>query len=138
MSSGFQNKKQSRKECPDCGKTVTQLKVHKESVHEGKKPYKCSFCKGRFSQNSHLKTHIQGVHEKKKSKKCLFCDAGFQSNGHLFCLLYMAVVSCQSDSYVSEMCKVLLFLYYCCIGRINTTKKRRKFGNCLVSMELIP
>ena len=54
------------------------LKNHMLSVHEGKNPYKCPYCKGRFSRKDNLsgftrkdnlKKHIESFHEGKKSKK---------------------------------------------------------------------
>ena len=54
------------------------LKNHILSVHEGKNPYKCPYCNGRFSRKDNiigftrkdnLKKHIESFHEGKKSKK---------------------------------------------------------------------
>ena len=54
------------------------LKNHMLSVHEGKNPYKCPYCKGCFSRKDNLsgftrkdnlKKHIESFHEDKKSKK---------------------------------------------------------------------
>ena len=46
------------------------MKIHNESVHEGKKPHKCSTC----SRNSDLKKHTESVHDGKKSHWCSICD----------------------------------------------------------------
>ena len=48
------------------------------SVHEGKNPYKCPYCNGRFTRKDNiigftrkdnLKKHIESFHKGKKSKK---------------------------------------------------------------------
>ena len=36
------------------------------SVHEGKKPYKCSICDARFARKTNLSGHIASIHEGKK------------------------------------------------------------------------
>ena len=54
------------------------LKNHILSVHEGKNPYKCPYCNGRFTRKDNiigftrkdnLKKHIESFHKGKKSKK---------------------------------------------------------------------
>jgi uncharacterized UBP type Zn finger protein len=47
------------------------LKVHIESVDEGKKPFKCYLCDSAFSFRDSLNMHIASVHEKKKPLKRL-------------------------------------------------------------------
>ena len=50
-----------RLQCDACNsffKTKTNLKIHIESVHEGKKPFKCNICEINFCTEEHLKyTH---------------------------------------------------------------------------------
>ena len=56
---------------------------HIESVHEGKKPFKCNECDAAFSVKRSLKMHIESVHEGKKPFACKFCDASFGQKGNL-------------------------------------------------------
>ena len=53
------------------------LKKHINSVHNGKKPYKCTICEHNCSTNTQLNVHISAVHEGNKPHKCLNCDASF-------------------------------------------------------------
>ena len=52
---------------------------HFKSVHEGKKPFKCTICDTCFSLKTNLSKHIKSVHEKRKPFKCNICDADFAS-----------------------------------------------------------
>ena len=49
------------------------LKMHKLSVHDGKKPFKCEVCDYSCSQKGHLNRHIASVHEGMKPFKCEKC-----------------------------------------------------------------
>ena len=72
--------------CSLCDNSFSQksnLKMHIDSVHEGKKPYKCSLCGNSFSRKEHLKIHIDSVHEGKKPYKCSFCEKSFSHKGSL-------------------------------------------------------
>ena len=42
------------------------LKGHIESVHEGKKLFKCKICDSSFTQKRYMNRHIESVHEGKK------------------------------------------------------------------------
>ena len=53
------------------------------SVHEGKKPHKCSICDYSFGKKGKLKRHIQSVHEKNKPHKCSICDYTASHIGNL-------------------------------------------------------
>ena len=44
------------------------------SVHEGKKPFKCSICATRFSRKTHLNAHLEQL-KRIESFKCNICDA---------------------------------------------------------------
>ena len=59
------------------------LKRHMQSVHEKKKPHKCSICDYSCSQKGDLKKHIESVHEEKKSHKCSICDYTCSRKGQL-------------------------------------------------------
>ena len=56
-----------------CNKRVSSkyLRTHIASVHEGKKPFKCSRCNYGFASNGDLNRHISAVHEGKKPYKCI-------------------------------------------------------------------
>ena len=41
------------------------LNRHIESVHEGKKSFKCNVCDTAFSEKSNLNGHIESVHDRK-------------------------------------------------------------------------
>ena len=54
--------------CDTCNsffKFKSYLKLHVETVHEGKKPFKCNVCDASFSQKAHLNGHIASLHENK-------------------------------------------------------------------------
>ena len=53
------------------------LKIHIETVHEGKKPFQCTHRK-----KSSLDAHIAAIHEKKKPYKCFICSLSFAKIGH--------------------------------------------------------
>ena len=60
------------------------LKLHIETVHEGKKPFKCDLCKTNqgFRYPSGLKSHLREVHGSPREKKllpCEICKKGFTS-----------------------------------------------------------
>ena len=42
------------------------LTKHVESVHEGRKPFKCSNCDGSFTEKGSLNRHIKSIHEQKR------------------------------------------------------------------------
>ena len=47
--------------CEICGNSFankSSLKLHIDSVHEGKKPFSCDICETSFSRKQHLKGHI--------------------------------------------------------------------------------
>ena len=44
------------------------------SVHEGKRPYKCPQCDLFFAHKSGLQFHVNSIHEKKEIYKCLLCS----------------------------------------------------------------
>ena len=48
-----------------------------QSVHEGKKPFKCDICDANFTQKPNLKQHIESDNEGKKPFKCDMCDTSF-------------------------------------------------------------
>jgi uncharacterized Zn-finger protein len=56
---------------------------HIESVHKGKKPFKCNICHYTCSLKHNLRKHVESVHEGKKPFKCNICDASFSQKGDL-------------------------------------------------------
>ena len=62
------------------------LKMHIESVHEGKKPYKCTVRGSNFSIKQNLNRHSL-VLKGKKPFKCNICDATFSRKESLTLLL---------------------------------------------------
>ena len=63
--------------------TGVDLNVEMVSVHDRKKPVKCSICNATFTRNSSLNRHVASVHEGKKPHdgkkpyKCDICRAVF-------------------------------------------------------------
>jgi len=58
-------------QCEICNATFTRktdLKIHTETIHEGKKPepVQCEICNTVFTQKKSLNSHIAAVHEGKK------------------------------------------------------------------------
>ena len=61
--------------CEMCGKSVSRknnIKVHVESVHEGKKAFKYKMFDKNFSHKHHMNRHIVLIHEDRKDFKCEF------------------------------------------------------------------
>ena len=57
--------------CSKCGasfSTRKDLQQHNETVHEGKKPYKCTLCEERFYQEFTLRKHIKTIHKSNQQK----------------------------------------------------------------------
>ena len=62
----------------------SSLKRHKEVVvHEGRKPFRCTFCENSFVHKSTLKAHILSVHEENKLFKCIICEKPFAHKASL-------------------------------------------------------
>ena len=59
------------------------LKRHKELAHEGFKPFKCNICEHKTTNKSDLKRHIESVHERKKPFKCTICEDEFAEKASL-------------------------------------------------------
>ena len=59
--------------CPCCDFTSgmeKNVKKHIDKVHDGK----CNLCKVKFKTTTRLKNHILSVHEKRKPYKCSSCN----------------------------------------------------------------
>ena len=55
---------------------------HVESVHEGKKPFKCDICDYRDAlKRGQINRHVASVHEEKKPFKCDICDYNCSQKG---------------------------------------------------------
>ena len=63
--------------------SVTSLRLHKEIVHEGKKPHKCDLCDSTFGLKHQLQKHITSMHEGMKPYDCDLCDNSYSSNRNL-------------------------------------------------------
>ena len=69
-------------QCEICNATFTRktdLKIHTETIHEGKKPepVQCEICNAVFTQKKSLNSHIAAVHEGKKPHQCNLCGRSF-------------------------------------------------------------
>ena len=51
--------------CYSIFKTKHNLKIHIDSVHEGKKPFQCNICDASFTTKTNLNKHTASIHEKK-------------------------------------------------------------------------
>ena len=71
------NGKFSCKTCQKEFRTITHLKRHKETVHNGMRKYKCIPCGKKFGQKSHLHRHNIYVHKGVKNYECKSCDKTF-------------------------------------------------------------
>ena len=56
---------------------ATNLKGHRQEVHDGHKDFKCESCNTPFSRVANLKGHIQILHEGHKNHKCEYYDKSF-------------------------------------------------------------
>ena len=59
------------------------LRQHIASVHEGKKPHKCSICDYSFSEKGNMIKHIESVHEERNSNKCSIWDCSCSTKANL-------------------------------------------------------
>ena len=72
--------------CTLCTKTFARkqvLKIHMESVHEGKKTFECDICGQKFAGKSSVKRHIEVVHEGKKRFQCSTCKVQFSKKENM-------------------------------------------------------
>lgn len=58
---------------------------HKRTIHEGKRPFKCTAtgCKATFVQRFDLQTHAASVHDKRKDFACGLCERQFAQRSNL-------------------------------------------------------
>ena len=54
---------------------------HIDSVHEKKRPFKCEICNKHFLKRNHMTEHVRFIHEKKNLFKCDICDYGSSRKG---------------------------------------------------------
>ena len=78
------------------------MKIHLESVHEGKKPHVCSFCTASFGVKSNLTRHIKQVHEEQKIHQCTVCDASFHQKNGLY--QHISAVHEKAKPFSCEIC----------------------------------
>ena len=80
--------KKKKFKCMICFKNFARKssrKIHTETVHEGKKPFKCDRCKGFSTSNKRdLQRHIDVVHEGKRPFQCSVCKTEYGRKSHLF------------------------------------------------------
>ena len=69
--------------CPSGFSYSKDLRIHIETVHEGKRPHVCPKCDAKFARREKLKKHLLRVHEKIKPFVCNYCGHGFFDNYHL-------------------------------------------------------
>ena len=64
--------------CSQCSARFTKkrsIKVHINSVHEGKRPFECKICQATFKGRGGLKFHTESIHEGKKPFVCSICTS---------------------------------------------------------------
>ncbi|XP_065085536.1 zinc finger protein 99-like [Ochlerotatus camptorhynchus] len=70
------------KNCPICGKFVSQLSKHLP-MHSGVKRHACSYCSKQFAHDTTLRKHINSVHLKIKKYQCEHCPESFTDRSSL-------------------------------------------------------
>ena len=99
--------------CPICGCVFTRkdvLKIHIDSVHEGKQPpLQCKVCDYATFRKSNLKQHITSLHEGKKPHQCTICDYKASQSGQLKKHIYSV-----HDGKKPFLCHIQRFLFYTC------------------------
>jgi len=71
--------------CPYCQREFKQkhhLKDHVRSVHEGIRPYKCSYCEKSFGLPKTLRVHLMG-HTNERPYQCDICEKTFRQKAEL-------------------------------------------------------
>jgi len=70
--------------CPECGKSVKQLKNHFRKNCSGKtENHNCHLCEKTFKHKQSLKIHIKCVHDKIKNIQCQLCQYTTYKNFNL-------------------------------------------------------
>ena len=64
--------------------SVTSLRLHKEIVHEGKKPHKCDLCDSTFGLKHQLQKHITSTHEGIKPYECDLCGMNINATVYVY------------------------------------------------------
>uniref|UniRef100_A0A182M2I1 Protein krueppel n=1 Tax=Anopheles culicifacies TaxID=139723 RepID=A0A182M2I1_9DIPT len=75
ISQEYHPKQSKKKECPVCGKTVSQISKHM-LVHNGRKEFSCDRCEKRFVRRSSLQQHLN-IHRNIRKYKCEYCEQSF-------------------------------------------------------------
>ena len=79
------------------------MRNHNETVHEGKKPFKCSLCSQCFTRKNGMEKHISAVHEGKKPFKCTICDKSFGRKSHME--LHISAVHEEKKPFKCSLCR---------------------------------
>ena len=64
--------------------TKSKLEAHIKAIHEGLKPFSCTYCNKRFGTNGNLKNHEVAMHTGEFPHRCSLCDKGFTRKQALF------------------------------------------------------
>lgn len=70
------------KNCPICGKFVSQLSKHLP-MHSSIKRHACSYCGKQFAHDTTLRKHVNSVHLKIKKYRCEHCSETFTDRSSL-------------------------------------------------------
>lgn len=74
---GHMGKPKERRICDICGKVISRNKMKDHlRIHDGLRPYACTYCEKRFTARKYLRDHIR-THTGEKPFVCHFCGKGF-------------------------------------------------------------
>lgn len=117
------------KNCPICGKFVSQLSKHLP-MHSGVKRHACSYCSKQFAHDTTLRKHVNSVHLKIKKYQCEHCPDTFTDRSSL---RYHDVVKHQDSK--NFTCNICNKSYYTSTGlqqhnSLNHEQRKFKCNDC--------